>query len=196
MPVLPHCQFSFFFFTVGTQLVLSVRNQWSSWCPGDSGKWWSSSSCPRSRVVIIWNWLAEPLITLQGEERVCECSEVTQRRHHLTLCEGMTIDSMPCWNLVHKQRIMAVYNFCIWASGRLHLECGWKFSFIYNVSKHWATLAIRAERVKFLCATWKLDIRRWELIETWFVTPKLVWEKASMLQKAPSPRCTDTKNRF
>lgn len=130
MSVLPQCHS-----TVGTQSIPSVRNQWGSWCPGDSGEWWSFSSCPRSRVVIIWSRLAEPLITLQGEERVCVCSKVTQRRHHLTLCEGMTIDSVPCWNLVHKQRIMVVYNFCIWASGGMHLECGWTFSFIYNGSK-------------------------------------------------------------
>lgn len=113
----------------------SVRNQWSTWCPGDSREWWSFLCCPQSRAVIIWCRVAEPLITLQGQERVCECSEVTQQRHHLTLCEGMTIDSVACWNLVHKQRIMVVYNFCIWASGGLHLECGWKFSFIHNGSK-------------------------------------------------------------
>lgn len=71
-------------------------------------EWFSSSSCAHSKLVIILSRLAGTLITLQGEERVSERTEVAPQGHHLSLCEGMTTTSVQVWNLVHEKKKRAV----------------------------------------------------------------------------------------
>ena len=69
---------------------LRPMGQWEWFCP-----WYLSSyrmaSQEANNHVRATGRLAGTLVTLQGEEQVCECTEVTLQRRHSTLCKGTTV---------------------------------------------------------------------------------------------------------